>query len=562
MTRTNDQTTPQGAPSLEETQQADALARRFLTGGLSRRNFLKRAGGFSAAVLAATSLGAVVAACGGAPASAPASGGTSAPPAGGPKSGGILKAALTGEPDTLDPATSAIYTATQVFANVFSTLVALDENNEFYGVLATKWELTDPTTWVFDLVDNATFHNGEPFTADDVKYTFERLLDPATAATGASLFESIDTIEVTSPTQVIFHLKSSFGPFLINLINEGWIVNKTAIDAGDSARNPVGTGPFKFVEWVQGDHATLARNEDYFVAGRPYLDGVEFRFLLVDQSRIEALRSGDLDWVDAVPLQQLTTLAADPEFTYVTNPVAGIPDFLSFNTAKPPFDNIKLRQAIAWAVDRTQIRDIAYFGAGEVGTAEVPSASFWYTGEDPYAGGPDLDKAKALLVEAGITTPITIKYLGLPQYPELLKTGEVVRDNLKAIDINMEIEQVEVSVWFDRYVNGDYEITSAYHEGTIDPDYFYSLDIRSGASLNASFYSNPDIDAMIDEAKNEPDEDKRKEMYSAIRFAVADEAPVFFVHYETINYLMRKDVNGSTVNPMLEPRIELIWLDR
>ncbi len=545
-----------------EAARAEALARRFLTGGVSRRSFLKRAAGFSAAALAATSLGAVVAACSGPSSTAPASGAAATDAPSGPKSGGILKAALTGEPDTLDPATSAIYTATQVFANVFSTLVAIDENNEYYGVLATKWELTDPTTWVFDLVDKATFHNGEKFTAEDVKYTFERLLDPATAATGASLFESIESIEVASPTQVIFHLKTSFGPFLINLINEGWIVNKKAIDAGDSSRNPVGTGPFQFVEWVQGDHATLKKFDGYFVAGRPYLDGVEFRFLLVDQSRIEALRSGDLDWADAIPLQQLTTLSADPDFTYVTNPIAGIPDFLSFNTAKPPFDNMKFRQAIAWAVDRTQIRDIAYFGAGEVGIAEVPSASSWFTGEDPYAGSPDIEKAKALLVEAGITTPITIKYLGLPQYPELLKTGEVVRDNLKAIGVTMEIEQVEVSVWFDRYVKGDYEITSAYHEGTIDPDYFYSLDIRTGASLNASFYSNAEIDAMIDEAKTEPDEAKRKGLYSAIRFAVSEEAPVIFVHYETINYLMRKDVMGSTVNPLLEPRVEYMWLDR
>ena len=544
-----------------ESQRAEALARRFLHGRLSRRELLRRAGVFSATALAASSLGAVVAACGGAtPTTAPVSG-TSAAPAG-PKSGGTLAAALTGEPDTLDPATSAIYTATQVFSNVFSTLVAIDEKNEFYGVLATKWEQPDPKTWVFDLVDNAAFHNGEKFTAEDVKYTIERILDPATAATSAALFASIESVDATSPTQVTIKLKYPFAPFLINVINEGWIVNKTAIEAGDSARKPVGTGPFQFVEWIQGDHATLKKFDGYFVKGRPYLDGVEFKFLLVDQSRIEALRSGDLDWADAIPLQQLKTLSADPAFTYVSSPIAGIPDFLSLNCAKPPFDNMAFRQAIAFAVDRKQIRDIAYFGAGEVGSAEVPSGSVWFGGEDPYANGPDIEKAKAKLAEAGITTPFTIKYLGLPQYPELLKTGEVVRDNLKAIGITMEIEQVEVSVWFDRYVKGDYEITSAYHEGTIDPDYFYALVIRSDASLNAAFYKNADLDAMIDAAGREPDQVKRKELYSGIRFTVADEAPVIFVHYETINYLMKKDVMGSTVNPTLEPRLEHIWLDR
>ena len=540
---------------------AEALARRFLDGQLTRRELLRRAGAFSVVAVALSSLGAVVAACGGSSGTpAPASGGPAASDE--PKSGGTLLAALTGEPDTLDPATSAIYTATQVFSHIFSTLVGIDENNEFYGVLATKWDQPDPLTWVFDLVDNATFHNGEKFTAEDVKYTFDRMLDPATGATSAASFEAIDSVEVVSPTQVKFNLKYTFGPLFINLVGESWIQNKKAIDAGDPARNPIGTGPFQFVEWVQGDHVTLKKFDGYFHAGRPYLDGIEFKFRNVDQSRVEALRSGDLDWADAIPLQQLKTLSADAAFTYVTSPIAGIPDFLSLNCAKPPFDNVALRQAIAWAVDRAQIRDIAYFGAGEVGSAEVPSGSIWFSANDPYAGGPDVEKAKAKLVEAGITTPFTIKYLGLPQYPELLKTGEVVRDNLKAIGITMEIEQVEVSVWFDRYVKGDYEITSAYHEGTIDPDYFYSLAIRSGASLNASFYSNEDVDAMIDEAKAEPDESKRKDLYTGIRQIVSEEAPVIFVHYETINYLMKKDVKGSTVNLTLEPRLEYVWLDR
>ena len=254
--------------------------------------------------------------------------------------GGILKAALTGEPDSLDPATSTIYTGAQVYDNIFSKLIDLDENNEFYGVLATKWEQTTPTTWVFDLAEGVTFHNGEPFTSADVKYTFERILDPKTASGYSPLYDVIDTVEATSPTQVTFNLKRAFGPFLSNLANNGEIVNQKAIEAPRSpARNPVGTGPFKFVEWVQGDHITLEKNPDYFKDGKPYLDGVEFRFLPVDQSRIESLRAGELDWVDAVPLQQLPALSTDPAFTYVTNPTAGIPDFLALNTTKAPFDD-------------------------------------------------------------------------------------------------------------------------------------------------------------------------------------------------------------------------------
>jgi peptide/nickel transport system substrate-binding protein len=151
----------------------------------------------------------------------------------------------------------------------------------------------------------------------------------------------------------------------------------------------------------------------------------------------------------------------------VTSPIARHPRLPVPQLREAPFDNMAFRQAIAWAVDRTQIRDIAYFGpASRVGRGAERLDLVRAT---TLCGWSDVDKAK--LAEAGITTPFTIKYLGLPQYPELLKTGEVVRDNLKAIGITMEIEQVEVSVWFDRYVKGDYEITSAYHEGTIDPDF-------------------------------------------------------------------------------------------
>ena len=522
----------------------------------SRRAFIQRAG---LGVMAISSLPAFLAACGSDSKSSSTSGGTATGGSTGAatiKPGGTLVGALTGEPDTLDPATSAIYTGAQVYDNIFSKLVDIDTDGSFYGVLATKWTNTDPTTWVFDLVTNAKFHNGEMLTPDDVVYTFTRVLDPATASPYSGLFDSIDKVTKTGDAQVTFTLKTPFGPFLTNLANNGQIVNQKAIESGDPARKPVGTGPFMFVEWVQGQKVTLAKNPNYFLAGKPAFDKVEMRFLLVDQGRIDGLSSGELQWVDAVPLAQLKTLSGGSDYTYVTSPTAGIPDFLAMNVTAAPFDKKEVRQAIAWALDRTAIRDVAYFGAGEVGLEEVPSGSTWYDGADVYAGGPNLDKAKALLKSAGITGDLTVKYLGLPQYPELLKTGEVVRDQLKKIGITMDIEQVDVSVWFDRYTKGDYQITSAYQERSVDPDNFYSLVIKTGAGANAMQYSNPDLDAKIDAARQETDDAKRKGMYTEIRKVVQDDAPLIFVHYETINYLMSKKITGSTVNPTLGIRLE------
>jgi peptide/nickel transport system substrate-binding protein len=535
----------------DEVRRADALARRFLDGDVSRRQFLRRAGAFSALALSASSLGTVLAACSSSDTTPSGAASLSSEPI---VPGGTLQAALTGEPDTLDPATSTIYTGAQVYDNIFNKLIDIDTDGSFYGQLATTWNAVDDRTWEFDLVEGVAFHNGESFSADDVKYTFDRILDPKTKSSYSPLYDTIAEVEVASPTKVLFHLKTPFGPFLSNLANNGEIVNQKAVESSDPARAPIGTGPFEFVEWVQGDHVTLKKNANYFKPDRPYLDGIEFRFLLVDQSRVDALRSGDLNWADAVPLQQLPSLTTDPEFNYIGSATAGIPDYLALNTKKAPFDNKAVRQAVYWAIDRDAIRAVAYFGAGETGIEEVPTGSPWYDGTT--AVQRDTAKAQDLLNGAGFGSGLTVEFLGLPQYPELLKTGEVVRDQLKDVGITVNIKPVDVSVWFNAFVQGDYQITSAYQERTIDPDNFYALVIRSGGLINTTGYSNPDVDSLIDEARTETDEATRKDLYAQIRQIVFDDSPILFAHYETINYLMQKSVTGSTINPTLELRME------
>lgn len=536
-----------------ELNQAQALAHGYLTGRLSRRELLRRSAFFGGAAIAATTLGPIIAACGPVGSSAGAAGG------GKPVAGGTLTAALTGDPSSMDPASPGIYTSLQVLDNIFNKLITMDETGRFIGELATSWQQEDPKTYTFELVSNATFHNGEQFTANDVKYTFERILDPKTASTYASDYASIDTIEVVSPTKVTFHLKQPFAPFLTNLSQNGEIVNQKAIASADPTRHPVGTGPFKFVEWVQGDHITLTRFDNYFKKGMPYLDGITFKFLAVDQSRIQGLQAGTLDWVDAVPLNQLTALKKNKTYTYVTSPRAGIPDFVAMNCAAAPFNNKALRQAVAAAVDRKEIIEVAYFGAGEQGWMEVPSGSSWYGGNPPYHSGPDLTTAKQKMAEAGYPNGLTVTYLSLPQYPELQTTGVVLKQQLQKIGINVEIQQLEVTVWFDRYAKGDYQLTSAYWSGTIDPDNFYSTQLVTGSPNNDCKYSNPQVDALVAQARSATDDGERKSLYERIRQIVWQDAPLVFVHYETINYLMRDNVNGSTVNPPLELDFGQVW---
>lgn len=536
----------------QENRSADLLGRNFLAGHVSRRQLIQGAGVLGASAL----LTQLLAACG--PAGGTA-GSTASGAAGTPVKGGTLTAALTGNPTSMDPAAAGIYTSLQVIDNIFSKLITMDPKGALVPELAKSWNQDDATTYTFELESGVTFHNGEPFTADDVKYTFERILAPATASTYASLYSSLESVEVVSPTQVVFHLSEPFAPFLTNVAQNGQIVNKKAIESSDPTRNPVGTGPFTFGEWVQNDHITLAKNPKYFKTSQPYLDTIEFRFLDVNKSRIEALQSGQLDWVDAIPLNELKVLESDPRYTLLTSPTAGIPDFIAFNCSKAPFNNKALRQAIAAAVDRDEIINIAYFGAGEKGYMEVPSGSPWYGGEPPYTKGPDLDLAKKKMKEAGYEDGLDVTYLSLPQYPELEKTGVVLKSQLAKIGINMTIEQLEVTVWFDRYAEGDYELTSAYWQGTIDPDTFYSAQLASTAPTNYCKYSNAELDALTAKARTATSDSERRSLYEQIRTIVWDEAPLVFAHYETVNYLMSKDVHGSTITPVLELNFDEVW---
>ena len=227
---------------------------------------------------------------------------------------------------------------------------------------------------------------------------------------------------------------------------------------------------------------------------------------------------------------------------------------------KPPFNDKRVRQAVAWAIDKEAILKVAYFGVGERGTQEVGSGNPFYTAGDPYAAGPNPDKAQQLLKAAGVGSGLTIEYLGLPQYPELLKTGEIVKEQLAQVGINMTIAQLEVTVWVNRLVKHDYQITSIYAAGTVDPDTFYTQELTSTGPYNFSGYKNPQLDARILQARQATDPARRKALYAAIRKTVWEDVPYIFVHYETLNYAMKPTVHGTDIRPTLQLSFKDVWI--
>ncbi len=477
-----------------------------------------------------------------------------------PTYGGTLNAALTGQPDQFDPGTSATYINEQIYDNIFDNLIVMTPAGGYQPSLAKSWRQLDAKTWEFTLIQNAVFHNGEALTSADVVYTFNRILNPKTGSPFAQTFNQIASVQAVDKYTVRFHLKYPYGPFLTILCNNGYIQNETAVTTMDPLRHPIGTGPFKFKEWVTNDHVTVVRNPHFWQAGRPYLDTIVFRGAPVDETRMAALNSGEFNWIDAVPLQDVPALSKGTNPAFLTSHSAGNPDFLGMVVTKAPFTSKALRQAIAWTVDKEAILKLAYAGVGDLGSQEVGSGNPYYTTNDPYKGGPDLNRAQQLLKASGYGSGLQFEYLGLPQFPELLKTGEIVKEQLAQLGINMSITQMEVTVWVDRLIKRDYQITSIYAAGTVDPDPFYSNELTTTGTANFTGYSNPRVDALVAQARQITNPAQRKAVYAKVRQLVWDDAPYIFVHYETLNYAMSPKVHGTEILPTLQLFFKDVWI--
>lgn len=519
--------------------------------GMSRRELLRRGAGLAAGVASSGALSSMLVACGG-------DGGSSAAESSAIANGGVLKAAVSAQPDTLDPAKSPLSSAFEVFTNINSGLVGMDTAGNFVPAVATSWHAQDDRTWVFDLRDDVRFHNGDRVTAEDVKFSLERILDKKTASPWAANLSSIKDVEVMAANRVALHLHAPYAPLLTILSRNAQILSRRAVESGDAGRRPIGCGPFEFVEWVQGDHITLRRNQAYFRKGLPHLDEVRIRFMPANPSAVQAVRARELNYINGIPGNLVATVRDDDAFNFITSDNSGLPHMLAFNVNQPPVDDKLVRQAIAWAVDRDAIEKVGYFNSGQPGSQEVGRGSKWYTDNDPYTDGPDIEKAKQVLQQAGVETPLRIEFMLTSAQPDFVRVGEIVRDQVKQIGIDIRLAVLEPSIWLNRLLKKDYVMTMIFNETVSDPDQMYSLMLLSDAAINVFGYKNAACDSAIKAARAEMDEARRKDLYAQVREFIFDDVPVFNVHYDTPAYLTNANVLGATARPTLELAFETI----
>lgn len=442
--------------------------------------------------------------------------------------GGTLVAAIGGEPDQLDPNSTTAYFAFQVLENVFDTLVEPDANLEMQPALAESWTVSDDQlTWTFALRDDVTWHDGSPFTSADVVYSYNRIIDEELA--NSWRFSSVE--EVTAPDDHTVEIAVS-APSPNLLANIGGfkglaIVQEANVESGDIGSNPIGTGPFVFESWSSGQSIELSANPDFW-GGAPAIDGVEFRFISEPSTAVAALTSGEVHWTDNIPPQQVDTLEGDDRLELGQ---VGSNDYwyLALNQNNEPFDQVEVRQAIAFAIDREGITQATMFGNATVNQTAIPESSLWYTEFTEFSF--DQERATELLDDAGVDpASIPMEIMVATDYPETVTAAQIIVDQLSQIGISATIKQLDFGTWLDAQGEGDFDMLMMGWLGNLDPDDFYYSQHHSAGGNNYQGFSNSRVDELLEQGRVETDEAVRYDIYAEVAHLVAREASYIYLY--------------------------------
>jgi peptide/nickel transport system substrate-binding protein len=445
---------------------------------------------------------------------------------------GSIVFVIGSDPSTLDPQFPDDGNARPVNDNIYEMLVVRDAVTAELGPsLAKSWEQVDETTWRFELQEGVTFHNGEPFNADAVVYSVERMIDPEFNSEIISFVATITGAEAVDDYTVDIFTE---GPDPILLARLTWLNIVPPVYTEENAENfgnePVGTGPYKFVEWIKGDHVGLEANEDYW-GGAPSIAEVTIRTIPEDATAAGALQAGEVDVVrHLIPeyLEQVPKAAS----------VHGIQfPWVRINTNVEPLDDVRVRQALNYAIDVEALRDALYSGYAAVAEGQMLTPGHFGYNPDVKAYPYDPDKARQLLQEAG-AEGATLEFIG--ESGRWLKDKELVEaiaTQLEAVGLDIEVNIVEWSQWLDLLFAGaeaapDLQFSS--HDNSLfDADRTLSVMFTSEGSQ--ATYSNPEVDRLVNEARTETDVTVREGLYhQAVQMIYDEAACIFLLNFDDI----------------------------
>jgi peptide/nickel transport system substrate-binding protein len=460
------------------------------------------------------------------------SGGKGVDVGGGSKpAGNQLTAAIGGEPDQLDPQKTTSYFSFEVLENVFDTLVEPDASLKMQPALATSWTTSpDQLSWTFHLREGVKFSNGDPFTAADVVYSYNRIINQKLS--NSYRFATVKSVTAVNPTTVQISLKSPTPNLLADIGSfKGMaIVDRNNVESGKIASHPVGTGPFSFDSYSRGTSIVLKRNADYW-GGAPKLGSVKFIFVPEPSTALADLRSGEVQWTDNLPPAQVAGLEKGSDPVVKSTPSSDY-WYVALNEARKPFNDKRVRQAFAYAIDRNAVMQAAQFGNAQVNETAIPRTSPWYYDYSPYKTDPA--KARSLLAQAGVSN-LSLDFMVTSEYPETVQAAQVMKDELSKVGITLKIRTEDFATWLDDEGAGKFDGFMLGWLGNIDPDDFYYAQHHTGGANNFQKYSNPAVDAQLDKGHTSGDEGVRRQAYdSAAKMIVDDASYIYLYNPETV----------------------------
>ncbi len=478
---------------------------------------------------------------------------TAAPAAGTPKRGGTAVVVMNADPGPLNPAITTAGGTHTVTDQIFNGLVGLDDNLNPVPELAASWQISaDGKTDTFKLQPNVLWHDGQPFSSADVKFTFEQGLLKFHARTKAALESVLDGIDAPDAGTVVFRFKQPYGPFLQRLdVVEASIIPKHIYDGKDLEKDPatakpIGTGPFKFTEYVKGDHVTLDRNTSYFkkdASGMqlPYLDKAILRIIPNVTTAETALEQGEVDYLGSISGADLPRLQKNSSLTLVQgfggSGGSVCQDVLIPNLAKKPFDTVDGRRAFYSAIDRTFIVDQVYFNQGIPSTGPISSQMAWAYTSQVHQYPFNVAQANQMLDQGGYTKGtdgmrMTVTFTHAASYAKL---GEALREQLKAVGINLQLETLDVNAANDKvFMKKDFDLGVASYCNGSDPEVgvrrmYVSSNIGPILFSNGAGYKNPKIDQLFDQGAAQTDRAERAKTYAQIQQILTDDVPYFWI---------------------------------
>lgn len=456
-----------------------------------------------------------------------------------------LTTAMGSNPPTLDPQKTFNGFSFGVTNQIYETLFKVTTAGDLEGLLAAAWDHVEPTRLRVTLREGVSFSDGTPLDAAAVKASLDRLLDPATAAPGRFVVSAIEAVEVVDPLTVDIVTSAPFAPLLAHLAHPVSAV--VAAEHGDElARSPVGSGPYTLESWTQSDSVVLAANPEYW-GGAPAIERVVYRIIPEVSTQIIELRSGGIDVLFNIPADNFAQLENDPELE--TNAFLGWGSMhLGFNTANAKLADVRVRRAIAHAIDKDLIVEEFLGGLAEVGAVPVPPTVRFSASDlqDPYPYDPDA--ARVLLQEAGAEgLELT---LDIYQNPDLEAAAQVLQAMLADVGVSLEISVQEYAAYAETILEDDLELFgTSWGTVTLDADYtlyafFHSSEIPAN---NTARFASAEVDAALEAARATPDDEVREDEYRLVQEQVLSEVPMVTLYYPLSTMAKRPALQGEVV---------------